>query len=86
MHSTHAQNKQLVDDCFAQLQNMDMVAKSKMFKFYRNVTRAWTQLDGEFVECRRTGRVTPKYTYLECKLNECVTVFEQWAVMAALMY
>ena len=86
MHSTHAQNKQKADSCFAQLQAMDMIPKSKMFKIYRNVSKAWTDLDIEFVECRRLKRITPKYTDLERNLNECVTVFEQWTVMAALMY
>jgi hypothetical protein len=43
-------------------------------------------LDIEMVECRRLKRVTPKYTDLERNLNECVTVFEQWSIMAALTY
>lgn len=82
----HTANKHKVDKCFAQLQSLDMVPKSKMFKIYRNVSRVWIQLDGEFVECRRTKRITPKYTDLEHNLNDCVKVFEQWIVMAALMY
>ena len=86
LHTTHSQNKQKADACFEQLQTMDIVPKSKMFKIYRNVSKAWTDLDIEFVECRRTKRLTPKYTDLERNLNECVTVFEQWSVMAALMY
>jgi hypothetical protein len=65
---------------------MDMVPKSKMFKIYRNVSRAWMLLDMEMVECRRLKRITPKYTDLERNLNECVTVFEQWSIMAALTY
>lgn len=65
---------------------MDMIPKSKMFKIYRNVSKAWTELDKEFVNCRRIKHITPKYADLERTLDECITVFEQWAVMAALMY
>lgn len=86
MHNTHVQHKQLVDDCFAQLQSMDMVAKSKMWRFYRNVSAAWVQLDTEFIDCRRLNRVTPKYTELAQKLNECITVFNQYSIIAVLTY
>ena len=82
----HYGNHQKANDCFAQLQAMDLVPKSKMFKIYRNVSKAWVELDKEFVNCRRTKHITPKYTDLEKQLAECITVFEQWAVMAALMY
>jgi hypothetical protein len=86
IYTIHTQNKYKADNCFEQLQTMDMVPKSKMFKIYRNVSRAWMLLDMEMVECRRLKRITPKYTDLERNLNECVTVFEQWSIMAALTY
>lgn len=82
----HAQNKQNTDNCFAQLQAMDMIPKSKMWKFYRNVSKAWVLLDSEFVNCRRNKKLSAKYTELEQNLAECITVFEQWSIMAALMY
>ncbi len=63
-----------------------MVPKSKMFKFYKSVTHAFTELDKEHVECRRLKKVTLKYTELEQKFHECVTVFEQYSIMAALSY
>ena len=86
MFEVHTQHKETVDQCFAQLQSMDIVAKSKMFKFYRNVSSTWTELDKEFVNCRRSRRVTPKYTDLELKLNDCIRTFEQYSIMATLMY
>ena len=86
MYTTHSQNNQKVDACFAQLQAMDLVPKSKMWKFYRNVSKAWIELDSEFVNYRRTRHLTAKYDDLSKNLNECITVFEQWSVMAALMY
>lgn len=82
----HQNNHQKSLDCFAQLQSMDTVPKSKMFKIYRNVSKTWTELDKEFVECRRVKRITLKYTELERQLAECITVFEQWSIMAALTY
>lgn len=86
LQSIHQNNKQKADNCFTQLQSMDMVPKSKMFKIYRNVSKAWVELDREFVECRRIKRITPKYTDLQHRLYECITVFEQWSIMAALTY
>lgn len=86
MEQRHAQNKLKVDECFAQLQAMGMVPKSKMWQFYRNVSKTWCQLDSEFVNCRRQKRIGLTYTELETKLYECIAVFEQWALMAALMY
>lgn len=82
----HAQNQQKTENCFKQLQTMGIVPKSKMFKFYKNVSKAWSDLDNEFVNCRRTKKITPKYTDLEKLLHECVETFEQWSVMVALMY
>lgn len=86
MQNIHTQNKQNVDNCFNQLTALGIVTKSKMWKFYRNVSKAWVLLDQEFVECRRVRRITPKYHDLQQNLNECIKVFEQWCVMAALMY
>lgn len=86
LYTLHVQHKYKAENCFEQLQSMDIVPKSKMFKIYRNVSKAWTDLDIEFVECRRLKRITPKYTDLVRNLDECVTVFEQWSIMAALTY
>ena len=86
MFDTHAQNHEKVKQCFVQLQSMDMVAKSKMFKFYKNVSKKWEEMDKEFVNCRRSRRVTPKYTDLELELNDCIRTFEQYSIIATLMY
>ena len=82
----HINNKHKADERFLQLQKLDVVAKSKMWKFYRNVSRAWIELDKEYVNCRRIGRFSATYTTLEKEYYECITVFDQWILMAALMY
>ena len=64
----------------------DMRARSTLFKFYRNCSDCYKELDREMVNCRRTRRVTPKYTELEARYKESITVFEQWTVMAKLMF
>ena len=84
--SRHDQNQKMGNECFAQLQSMGMIPKSKMWKFYRNVSRTWVEMDKEFVECRRTGRISAKYEPLEQMYYECIKVFEQWSLMAALTY
>lgn len=82
----HNRNRAKQQECFAQLQGMGIVPKSKMFKFYKNVSNAFTELDKEFVECKRTSKITAKYESLESKYYECITVFEQWGIMAVLTY
>lgn len=86
MNEQHQQNREKLQRCFTQLQDMGIVSKSKMFKFYKTVSSAFSELDKEFVNCRRTRKITTKYTELEKKLDECVTVFEHYAVLAALTY
>jgi hypothetical protein len=86
LQPTHDLNHAKLQECFAQLQSMGMIPKSKMFKFYRNASLAFTELDKEFVTCRRNKRMTPKYSELERVFNECVTNFEQWSIVAALSY
>ena len=82
----HAQNRDKQLACFTQLQGMSIVPKSKMFKFYKNVSAAFTELDKEMVECRRMSKITTRYESLERKYYECITVFEQWSLMAVLTY
>ena len=82
----HAQNHQKVDSCQSQWRELGIVSRSQLWKFVQNVNNAWAEMDKEFVACRRTGRITTKYTELESKFLECVTVYEQWLVMAALMH
>ena len=82
----HLANQAKLTECFAQISSMDIVPKSKMFKFYTNVSKAFGELDREFVNCRRTRRINWQYEELEQKYYKCITVFEQWSLMAALTY
>lgn len=86
MQEQHDQNRAKLQECFVQLQAMDIVPKSKMFKFYKNASHAFNEMDREFVECRRLKHITARYETLEQQYYECITVFEQWAIMATLMY
>lgn len=86
MDQIHSLNHSKLNECFAQLQRMDMVTKSKMFKFYRNVSKMWLEMDKEFVNCRRLKSITAKYTTLEQQYNEGIKIFEQWSLIAVLTY
>lgn len=86
MEDQHKQNHKKLQEIFAQLQGMPMVTKSKMWKFYRNVGAAYSELDKEYVNCRRVKTLTSKYKVLEKNYYECITVFEQWSIMATLMF
>ena len=86
MQERHEQNRKKLQDCFGQIQAMPVVPKSKMFKFYKNASAAFAELDKEFVECRRLRHTTARYETLEKEYYECITVFEQWSLMAQLMF
>jgi uncharacterized coiled-coil DUF342 family protein len=64
----------------------DIRARSTLHKFYKNCREIYTKMDKEMVHCRRRNKLTQKYTELEVEFTEAVNTFEQWAVMAALMY
>jgi hypothetical protein len=64
----------------------DMRARSQMWKVYKNCKDAYTELSKESVECRRKKHVSVKYTELEAKLNESINVFDQWVILATLIY
>lgn len=64
----------------------DMRARSQMWKVYKNCKDAHTALSKEAVECRRNKRVSVKYTELEQQLTESINVFDQWLILATLMY
>ena len=83
----HQAHHDELDVCLTVLQNTkDMVAKSTLWKFYNNLRLAWVALDNEMINCRRRGKVTHKYTELEAEFLQHYHNFEQWTVMAALMY
>lgn len=87
MQEQHQKYRDELDVCLTALQQTNnMVAKSTLWKFYNNLRLAWVELDTEMVECRRRKRVTQKYTELAKKFTEHYRNFEQWQVMAALMY
>ena len=87
MHEKHQSHRDALDVCLVALQGThNIVAKSTMWKFYNNCRLLWVELDIEMVECRRRKRVTQKYTELEAKYTESIRNFEQWHLMATLMY
>jgi len=87
MQVIHQAHRDELDVLLTFLQNTtDMRAKSTLWKFYNNTRLLWVELDKEMIQCRRRGKLTQKYTDLEAKYAECIKVFEQWTVMATLLY
>jgi hypothetical protein len=64
----------------------DIRARSTLYKFYRTCREIYTEMDKEMVQCRRRNKLTQKYTELQAQFAEAIATFEQWTVMAALMY
>jgi len=81
-----AHSNQLADMLKTCSRIADMRARSTLFKIYKNCRTIYTEMDKEMVNCRRTGRVTLKYTELEAKYAESINMFDQWTVMATLMF
>ena len=87
MQETHQAIRDKLDECLHALQSTeDMRAKTALWKFYNTTRIIWVEMDKEMVECRRRNRVTPKYTELQAKFNECINNFEQWTTFAKLLY
>jgi hypothetical protein len=87
MQVTHQAHRDELDVCLTVLQNThNMVTKSTLWKFYNNLRLSWVALDNEMINCRRRGKLTHKYTELEAEFLSHYTNFEQWHIMAALMY
>ena len=86
MEAQHAENYVKLQDALTQLDKMAPWPRHNMAPFVQNIRKSWTALDSEFVNCRRSKRITAKYAELEQKYCECITVFEQWSIMAALMF
>jgi len=87
MQERHQNHRDELDLCLTALQGTNnMVAKSTLWKFYNNLRITWVELDNEMVNCRRRNKVTHKYTELEAEFAEHFANFNQWHVMAALMY
>jgi len=87
MDGIHQSYRDKLDVCLTTLQSVkDMRAKSSLWKFYNTIRLIWIELDTEMIQCRRRKKLTPKYTELTVKFDECVNNFNQWHVMATLMY
>lgn len=87
MQEIHQKHRDELDVLLTQMQNTkDMRAKSTLWKFYNNTRLIWVELDTEMIQCRRRGKLTQKYTDLEAQYAECIKTFEQWTVMATLLY
>ena len=87
MQTQHLAHKHKLSTMLETVHGMqDIRARSELFKIYKNCSNVYTEMDKEMVNCRRTNRVTPKYTELEARYAESITIFEQWTVMATLMF
>ena len=58
---------------------------AKLHLMLQNCVGYWAKLDGEFVECRRRNRLTPKYTEIAQNLDESLVVLEQHLTFGSLL-
>ena len=58
---------------------------SDLRRMWDNCARLWNNLDGEFVQCRRYQKVTPKYTEIAENLDKSLVVLEQQLVFGSLL-
>ena len=84
---THMKHYDRLQKCLKMVQDtQDIKARSPWYKIYSNCPDAYIAMEREMVECRRLSKVTHKYTELTAKFEVCVNEFEQWYLMATLMY
>jgi hypothetical protein len=87
MQSQHEAHIAKLEELLASVSHTkDIRARSTLHKFYKNCREIYTKMDKEMVSCRRRNKLTQKYTELQAEYTEAINTFEQWAVMAALMY
>ena len=87
MQDVHQKHRDELDALLEALQSTkDMRAKSTLWKFYNNTRLIWVELDKEMIQCRKRKKLTQKYTELETQYAECIKTFEQWTLMATLLY
>jgi hypothetical protein len=87
MQERHTHNHNRLDACLSTVQGIQhMVAKSFLWRFYNNTRKIWSNMDQEFVNCRRNKKISIKYTELEQQFNESIIVFEQYSIIAVLQY
>ena len=58
---------------------------NNLVKMWCNCARLWNDLDGEFVQCRRYQKVTPKYTEIAKNLDKSLVVLEQQLTFGSLL-
>ena len=59
--------------------------RMNLSKMYHTCIGIWTELNKEFVTCRRLHKLTRQYLELETKMEEHVNNLEQYLVFAQLM-
>jgi len=78
---------QRITDCAEQISNIkNRQARKDLLKMLKTVDSVLTQMDMESVECRRTGRVTPRYQQLETQTRDLISNLEQHLTLARLLY
>ena len=86
MQAQHQANYNKMQECVDMVDTLDMSARLDISRFLTNIRKCWVDMDNEMVECRRRQRVTHKYTELQTEFDGRIKHFEQWAIMAKLMY
>jgi len=78
--------KHRIDTAFFQIVEMDPIQRRDLQKMWRAARDQWNKLDFELIQCRRQNKLTLKYTELAEEFLEHIHNFEQWLLMATLMY
>lgn len=59
--------------------------RADLTKIHRKCESIWTEMDKEFINCRRASKLSPKYQELEQDLQESLNTLEQYLVFATLL-
>jgi hypothetical protein len=70
--------KYRIDQAFFTIIKMPPGQREDLRRMWRACRNRWDQLDIELINCRRTNKVTPKYTELATDLDQCLLTLESY--------
>jgi hypothetical protein len=79
--------KQRLDDTFFQILRLPLDADKvrDLKRVWKNCSEIYQEMSRESINCRRTGRDTPRMQDLKARLSDGIDTLEQYLVFATLL-
>jgi hypothetical protein len=77
--------KRRLDEAFFGISQMRPDMRDDLRRMWRQAREIWTQMDRELVNCRRIGKLTPRYLSLQTEFLESLSTVEQYIAWGTLL-